>query len=386
MYYEPMISRALTKKLAASKKSILLLGPRQVGKSTLIKQLQPDLIVNLADQADYLSFSSNPSEIKDRISESNPRTVFIDEIQRLPSLLNTLQVILDNKSPPLFFLSGSSARKLRRGKANLLPGRLFSYQLGPLVPSELKDHYDEDHGLKFGFLPDVFLEKSESVAKKKLRSYVSTYLQEEIRAEAIVRNLESFTRFLHVAIAEAGKFIDYSKLAQRAKISRHAFSRFYEIFEDTLIGDRVWPFDHPHLTSELVRHPKFYLFDNGVYNAVVGSFDISEDRLGRVMEQHVFNCLRHTAWSYDKDIKISTFRTRGGYEVDFVVEVEGRLSAVEVKATANPTNYDVESLLSFKDYVPSCRNQFLVYRGKKAIKRNGIWCLPASKAIEEILQ
>jgi predicted AAA+ superfamily ATPase len=157
MQYVHDIKRSFEGILQKASKSILLLGPRQVGKSTLLSKMKVDLSIDLADEATYLDFSSNPSLIKERLAETQAKTIVIDEVQRLPSLLNTIQFLVDKDKSLKFFLSGSSARKLKRGKANLLPGRVFNYELGPLAASELGYKLDVKRALKFETLPEPYL-------------------------------------------------------------------------------------------------------------------------------------------------------------------------------------------------------------------------------------
>ena len=270
----------------------MLLGPRQTGKSTLIQNLNPDLTINLAKEAVFLDFASNPQELEQRLEgNSNAKTVFIDEIQRLPSLLNMIQALID-ESPRRwrFFLTGSSARKLKRGHANLLPGRLHSYELSGLTPIEVGAKFDVQSALSTGTLPGIYTESSNQQRIKTLRSYAATYLKEEIQAEALTRNLEGFSRFLFVTAACSGQFLDFAKLANEAKISRQSAMRYFEILEDTLIVNRCLPFAKS-ARKRLVQHPKFYFFDNGVYNALLGNFIASDDRKGLLFEHLFFNTL-----------------------------------------------------------------------------------------------
>jgi predicted AAA+ superfamily ATPase len=359
------IPRNISKSIKKYPKSILLLGPRQVGKSTLIKSLKPDLSINLSDELEYLNYSSDPAELKRIISLSKPKTVYIDEIQRLPSLLNTIQSIVDSNKKIRFFLTGSSARKLRRGGANLLPGRLLTYQLGPLVASELNYKVDTFKALELGMLPEAYLTKNRDFVVKLLRSYAGTYLKEEIKAEALVRNLESFARFLNEIILSVGLFVDYSKLSKKAKISRHAVPRYFEILEDTMIGNRINAFSEAD-RNDLIKHPKFYLFDNGVYNALLGNHIASIDRKGILAEQLIINQILFSAWSKDLDIELYSFRTRNGIEVDLVVRLNGFLIAVEIKSSDNINSEDLDGLIEFKNRVPRCKSLYLLHLGQSA--------------------
>ena len=268
MYYEHMISRFISKALVRNHKSVLLLGPRQVGKSTLVESLSPQLTINLADEAEYLQFTSHANELRQRVDSTGATSVFIDEVQRIPSLLNTVQALVDKDPKLKFYLTGSSARKLKRGGGNLLPGRVIHFKLGPLISAELDYQANTQKALTHGLLPEMYLTKDKSTVESVLKTYGATYIVEEIKAEALTRNLEAFARFMSVAIQHAGHFLDYSKLAKEAKISRHACARFYEIFEDTLIGHRIWPYANCAKSADLIKHPKFFVFDNGVYNAI----------------------------------------------------------------------------------------------------------------------
>ena len=157
-----MYTRLLTAEITKKNKSLLILGPRQVGKSTLINQLKPDLKINLANEQEYFTFQTELSELERRLSATDAKTIFIDEIQRIPRLTNTIQSILDENSKIKFFLTGSSARKLRRGKANLLPGRILNYYLAPLAAEELQNDWNENHALSYGSLPGVINIKNEN--------------------------------------------------------------------------------------------------------------------------------------------------------------------------------------------------------------------------------
>lgn len=379
-----MISRILSQNIENTKKSILLLGPRQVGKSTLIQSLSPDLTINLAHQDTFLEFVSDPSALEKRIASTNAKTIFIDEIQRIGSILNTIQAIVDDKKGHRFFLTGSSARKLKRGRANLLPGRVFSYQLGPFVAAEFQYEMDTQKLLKFGSLPEAYLSTKESFAKKLLMSYVGLYLNEEIKAEAITRNLESFSRFLKTVLTQVAQFIDYSKLAKTAKISRHNCSRYFEVLEDTLIGYRLFPFEDCLESADLIKHPKFYFFDPGIYNGMLSNFEASPDRLGTLSEQLVFSQIMNSAKSFDKDVTISTFRTRSGSEIDFIVKLDQKIYAIEVKHSDELHSSDVKALKSLANYYKKKYTPYIFHMGKEKRKIDGIWCLPWQQGLKEI--
>lgn len=379
-----MVTRLIAGHLAKSKKSVLLLGPRQVGKSTLVRGLRPDLSVNLAYEQDFIIHSTQPEELGRLILIERAKTVFVDEVQRIPRILNTIQHLIDEKRDLKFYLTGSSARKLKRGGANLLPGRVFNFKLGPFAAAELSYEIDTQRALSLGTLPEPYLESKDRDAQRLLRSYAANYLQEEIKAEALTRNLEAFARFLNEAILSAGQFLDHTKLAKKIRISRHAVPRYFEILEDTLIGHRVFPFGPLSESCDLIRHPKFYVFDNGVYNGVLQNFTPSADRIGVLSEQLIFNQLMHSAWCRERDIKISTFRTRSGVEVDFVVELGAGPAAIEVKSTDSVSTEDCEGLSYFHQVFPKNRGLFIFHMGLRERKLGPVWSLPWQKGLKEL--
>lgn len=358
-----MIDRLLQSALCQSQKSILLLGPRQTGKSTLIYALKPALTINLAREAEYLAFSANPNELEERLRAERPATVFIDEVQRLPGLLNTVQAVLDEGkaagTAPRFFLTGSSARKLRRGNANLLPGRVLSYALGPLVADELDYALDVRRALQLGALPEPYLEPSVDAAQAMLRSYAGTYLKEEIQAEALSRNIQGFSRFLTCAAAVSGQFLDYSKAARQARVSRTSTVRYFELLEDTLLIHRLPPFAGA-ASADLVKHARFYFFDPGVWNGLLGNFEASTDRVGVLFEHLLVSQLHASAQAWARPIELTSFRTRGGVEVDVIAHYRDRFWAIEAKATDNPSEADAAALVAARRYLPADTRLVLV--------------------------
>ena len=377
-----MIDRLISSQIKSSRKSILLLGPRQVGKSSLIKSLKPDLYLNLADQSVFFEMIGDPNFLRHQIESKNPRVVFLDEIQRAPDQLNTVQVLIDDLNLK-FYLTGSSARKLKRGSANLLPGRVVNFRLGPLVAAELGYKADVRSLMQYGSLPGVFTSNKQIEKQQILSSYGNNYLREEIQAEALTRSLEGFTRFFNTASLQVGKFIDYTKLAKSARISRHTCPNFFEILEDTLVAERIYPEDDLIEKYDLIKHPKFYFFDVGVFNGLVGHFDLSPERMGSLAEQLVYSQIVHSAMARQLNWKLSTFRTRGGREVDFVLKL-GRSAryAIEVKSGDHYSSDDVSNLVFLKNEEKI--EPLLIHMGKSEKKLNGVWCLPLFSALKEM--
>ena len=382
-----MIKRVISQTLRDSKKSILLLGPRQTGKSTLILSLNPDLVMTLAHEPTYLDFARNPLELEQRltvIEKQGKNTVFIDEVQRLPSILNTIQTILDKPgNNNRFFLTGSSARKLRRGNANLLPGRIHTYQLGPLVSCELDYKIDEAAILSHGSLPGILTDLDLHSREKTLKSYAATYLKEEVQSESLTRNLEGFARFLSITAEWGGHFLDLAKMASGAQIARQSAVRYFEILEDCLIILRAAPFAKS-LTRRLVQHPKFYFFDSGVWNGLLGNFQASSDRLGMLFEHVIFTQLYHSANAMDRQLRISSYRTEHGAEVDFIVETGKDIYAIELKASRNIGSSDLRGLKHFADYYGKAHRALIFYLGKERKSLNGVDVLPWQEGLKEI--
>lgn len=380
-----MFTRLLQRELERSKKSILLLGPRQTGKSTLIRECQHDLVINLARETEFLAFSSNPGELEARMARQRPKTVFIDEVQRLPRLLNTVQALIDESAGKTkFYLTGSSARKLRRGQANLLPGRVHVHQLGPICWQELGENAPPlDQLLSTGALPGVLVEESESERRKLLRSYAGTYLKEEIQAEALVRDIEGFSRFLKTAASRAGEFMDMTKLASEAQVKRLSAIRYFEILEDTLIVERVEAFTKSD-RRRLIQHPKYFFFDVGVWNGLLGNFVASNDRIDKLFESFIYNQLSASMKAHDLEFRISTFRTEHGAEVDFIVEKDGRVFALEVKASRNVGATDLRGFESFRSFYGKKFQPIVAYLGTQAKSIEGVPVLPWMDALSEL--
>lgn len=378
-----MYPRALTPLLAKSRRSFLLLGPRQVGKSTLVRQLEPELSIDLANEREFLEHASDPGLLEQRLEAERPGTVFIDEVQRLPRMLNTIQSILDGRrKPPRFMLTGSSARKLRRGRANLLPGRIHTYNLGPLTAAELGAAFDERRALSTGTLPGIYAEDDRE-RKKTLRSYASTYVREEVQAEALTRNVEGFARFLRAAAAGSGQFIDQSRLAREASVTRATLQRYYEILEDTLLAYRIDAFAKSE-RRRLIQHPRYFLFDVGVYNALVGNFQASGDRIGRLFEHFLVSQIFATAHAFDVDVRVSSYRTEHGAEVDLILEACGETWAIEAKASRSLGPSDLTGLRSFAEFFGKPHRRLIAYFGPHPRTLGDVEALPYRKLLAEL--
>jgi uncharacterized protein len=378
-----MYKRVLSTIISSHAYSILLLGPRQTGKSTLLRNMKPDLEINFADEKVFLQFSSDPDRLRGLLRLSKAQIIFIDEVQRLPSLLNTIQALIDqDRKKYRFLLSGSSARKLKRGHANLLPGRLVTYSLGGLHLLETGNDRPLKELMSYGCLPGIVTEPEVKMKRAVLTSYAGTYLKEEVQAEALTKNIEGFSRFLFTVAAKNGEFLDYTKLASQAAITQKTASRFFEILEDTLIVRRLHAFSKSP-QRRLIQHPKFYFFDTGVLNGLLNNFTPSLDRIGGLFETLVFNQLADLVASAGATARFSTYRTDKGAEIDLLLETEKGAYAIEIKASQNVGTADLRALRNFskdhKEFRP-----IIVYLGEVSLEKEGISILPLLELLKTV--
>jgi predicted AAA+ superfamily ATPase len=340
--------------------SVLLLGPRQTGKSTLVRGRLPRKAwtVDLLHEDTFLRYTKQPERFRleaEARFRSGTRTVFVDEIQRVPALLQEIHGLIE-RHRLRFLLTGSSARKLRRGAANLLAGRAASRRLYPLTLAEQGDRFDLERTLRFGSLPAV-VTGSDQAARELLAGYAETYLRQEIQAEAVVRNLGGFARFLDIVAAENGGIVNASAVARDAALATRTVLEYYQILEDTLIGHRLEPW-RSSPRARLVGHPRFYLFDTGVTNALAHRLGGPPDPVwrGRLFEQWVIlECVRLLDYG-QAEARCYYWRTHNGAEVDLLIERHGRLRlAIEIKAGKNVSGADLTGLRSFAEAHPNVK-------------------------------
>lgn len=312
-------------------RSCFLFGPRGTGKSTWIRSaLRPDVSYDLLDAAEAIRLAADPGLLA-RETAGLPAGgwVAIDEIQKVPALLDEVHRLIESRRLR-FVLSGSSARKLRRGGTNLLAGRADVRRLYPLVSAEIESGIDVDRMIEFGSLP---LAVTGGAPQAFLRSYALTYLQEEIRAEALTRNLGGFARFLEVAARQNAQLTSAAAIARDAGVSRQSVQNWFEILVDTLLGSWLPAWKLKRATKQ-VSHPKFYLFDGGVARALSGRlpYPVVPEERGALLETLVHNelCayLEYSGLGYP----LFFWRTPDGVEVDFLCETAAGYTAIEVKA------------------------------------------------------
>ena len=354
-----------------SKKSFFLFGPRSTGKSHLIRQQLKDraVVIDLLRSDILLRLSSHPEDLEAMI-DAGPavRWIVLDEIQRVPSLLPEVHRLIEARKLR-FLLTGSSARKLRRGSSDLLAGRAWVAHLFPLSWAEVPG-FGLHRYLRFGGLPQVYLGES---PQEELRAYVSVYLQEEIRAEGIIRRLPPFTRFLRVAALSSGQLLNYAQVASDAEVAPSTVREYFSVLEDTLVGWTLEPWRESR-KRKAIQTAKFYLFDPGVTHELAGTttLDRNSDLYGRSFEQFIGMELRaHTSYARTGE-PLCFWRSTHGYEVDFLVG--GRI-AVEVKASRKVSLRDARGLLALKEE-KAAKRFFLVSEDPIAARREGIEFLP----------
>jgi len=380
--------RLLLDRLKSHSTSLLLLGPRQVGKSTLLRGLAPDLLLDLASLSTFRDYVVQPERFERELqaASSEIRTVMIDEVQRIPALLDGVQSILDNHPRRFrFLLSGSSARKLRRGQANLLPGRVVLEHLHPLLARELGGAFNLDRALAHGTLPGIYAERDPRLREQVLRSYVDAYLREEVQAEALVRNIGGYARLLDLVAASSGRILNLNALAREAGMGYETARRYLEVLEDTLVLFRVPAWSGSDRAS-LVAHPKLLMFDVGVRNAILRRpLDRPlDDERGLLLEHLVgLELLRRTTGLWP-EARLFHFRTRHGAEVDYVIEVGREVWGIEVKASRSVDARDLRAFQALAERTGRLARRIVVFLGSRRQKIGEIEAIPFEAFLDEL--
>ena len=364
-------------------KSFFLFGARGTGKTTWVRSQFPQAIyVDLLNSETYNRLLANPTRIADFIPEHFADWIIIDEIQRIPPLLNEVHRLIETNKYK-FIMTGSSARKLRREGQNLLGGRALTYYMHPLTAVELGDDFKLEDALKFGSLPPIF---SEEDKKKYLTSYVHTYLQQEVIQEGISRNLGAFARFLETASFSQGSVLNVSEVSREASVNRKVVEDYFSALEDLLLSVRLPAFSKK-AKRRLITHSKFYFFDVGVYNTVrpMGPLDQPEMAEGVALESLFIQNIRAINDYLERGYSLSYFRTASGVEVDCIAYGKNGLYAFEIKRKRNISSTDLSNLKSFKlDYpIAKC---YALYGGNTREYIDGIEVIPFQEALFSLPQ
>ncbi len=335
------VPRILDIRALIQKKSCFLFGPRQTGKTSLIEHTLKDCVVyNLLDSDIYLSLNQRPARLREELSPRD-RIVVIDEIQKLPALLDEVHLLIE-KQGIHFLLTGSSARKLRRGGVNLLGGRARSQTLHPFIYRELQD-FDLLRALNFGLIPSVYFSDSPA---EDLKAYAGNYLREEIAAEGLIRNVPAFSRFLEVAALCNGTLINYTLIANDAQVPKSTVQEYFRILQDTLIAEEL-----PAWRQTVIRKPmatsKFYFFDVGVVRHLQHRSGLQEKapEFGEAFETYLFHELKAYI-DYQSRGELHYWRSKSNFEVDFILN---GATAIEVKGKATIGSRDLKGLRALQE-------------------------------------
>ena len=336
----------------SDKQSVFFWGPRQTGKSTLLKTLFPNALwFDLLMSEVYKRLLVNPEYLRQVVLGYEGSVVVIDEIQRIPNLLNEIHWLIENTKTQ-FVLTGSSPRKIIRSGENLLGGRALRYELFPLVSDEIPD-FDLIRALNHGMLPKHYLANS---PKRLIDAYLGNYLQDEIVAEAKIRNVDVFARFLEAAAFSNGEIINLSNIATDCGVSAPTIKDYFQILEDTLIGNFI-PVFQKKPKRRVIKAPKFYFFDVGITNRLLkrGAIEKGGELFGNAFESFIFQELKAHAHYSLLDYNISYWRTASQFEVDFILG--DHEIAIEVKSSSNINKRHLNGLKAFMEE----------YKVKKAI-------------------
>lgn len=327
--------------------SIFLFGARQTGKSTLLRHLYPQAVyIDLLNTEVYARYSRRPNLLYEMYHTHDVNTlIIIDEIQQVPLILNEVHRLMSERGIR-FILCGSSARKLRRQGYNTLGGRAYPCYLYPLVSAEIPD-FDLDKALSYGMLPAIY---TSSNATLGLSAYIDVYLREEIKAEALVRNLDSFQRFLDIAALTDGEIVNYNNIATDCWVSAHTVKEYFQILEDTLLGYTI-PAYTKTIKRRLIQSPKFYLMDVGIVNYLLHRNGVVSGtaEYGHSFEHFVIQELVAYIGYHHKQNQLCYWRTSTGLEVDAIV---GESLAIEIKSVTEVQNKHLKGLRAFREEHP----------------------------------
>ncbi len=371
------------------KQSFFLFGPRGSGKTTWLKSSFPEaLFINLLEPEEYRLYSSLPERLRNTI-EAHPskKVIVIDEIQHIPELLPLVHSLMEERKDLQFILTGSSARKLRRVGVDLLAGRAIRKEMHPFMASELGSQFNLNKALHLGMLPLVWEAKDPEAT---LKTYITTYLKEEVQAEGLVRNIGNFSRFLEVMSFSHGQQLNTSNIARESQVSRTTTEDYIQILKDLLLGYTIDVFTR-RAQRAVSTHSKFYYFDAGVFRSLrpQGPLDRKEELEGPGLEGLIGQHLQAWIAFQEETHSLHFWRTRSGVEVDFIIYGPRGFWAIEVKNAHHLAPTDCKALKTFHEEYPEC-TPFLLYRGKTRTTMNGILCIPCEEfllnlRVEELL-
>ncbi len=369
--------------------SFFLFGARGTGKSTLLSHLfdnKEALYIDLLDPDYLIPLQANPAELNSILAANKKPWCIIDEVQKVPELLDVIHSQIEKKKIK-FALTGSSARKLKRDSANMLGGRAFLYKLFPLTHVELGKDFVLDEVLNFGSLAKITEYKTVIEKNKFLRSYVETYLKEEVLIEQLIRNLPPFRRFLEISAANDTEIINYSNIAKDVRSDPKNISNYYSILEDTLLGFFLEPFHHS-IRKRQKKSPKFYWFDTGVRRALAGTLDLpvtpKSFEYGSLFESFIVNEIYRLLTYSEKSFQLSFIRVDDNLEIDLILERPGQPTfLIEIKSTST---VNVNHVGALENYHKDIKNSIpiVLSRDKISKKIGSVNCLHWQNGFKEM--
>lgn len=380
MQNEAMFSRLL-KIPVDNNKSFFLFGPRGAGKTTWIKSIFSEaLYFDLLEFDLYNDLLARPGRLENLIPPGFQNWIILDEIQRIPQLLNEVHRLIETFRYK-FILTGSSARTLRKKGVNLLAGRALTYKMYPLTAVELGDSFCLKKSLAWGHLPSIPSEKKPNLF---LKAYVQTYLREEVLQEGLTRNLGSFSRFLETASFSQGSVLNISEIARESGIERMRVTNYFSILEDLLLASLLPVFTR-RAKRRMISHPKFYFFDVGIFRALrpMGPLDSPQEAEGPSLETLCFQELSAINDYYNYEYNLYYWRTSNGVEVDFILYGPKGLLAFEIKRSSRISKKDLNGLRLFANDYPEAK-LYMLYGGSRQEYVNNISILPVEKALKEL--
>lgn len=387
-----MAKQTIKRPYKSPQASFFLFGPRGVGKSTWVRQqVVPDFEIDLLNTKTFLELQRDPSLLEAKVSHLVPgKKIFIDEIQKIPELLNEVHRLIE-KYDYEFILTGSSARKLRKSGVNLLGGRALTLKMFPFGFSEIENIWTIEKVLQWGALPVVL--KKPDFAQDTLSAYVQTYLKEEIKEEALVRNVAEFSRFLEIAGQMNGQVLNFRNISRDVGISSTTINAWYQILVDTLLGSYLQPY-RPGFKVREAGHPKFYLFDCGVARGCAGLLSEELDSLwkGYAFESVILNELRIYNEVSRKNKEIFFYSSPGAGEVDFIVETRKKtinrpaeFISIEVKTSTKWKRSFEDPSRSLKDYSKGHHAKMLgVYLGTERLSFDQFEVYPLQDFVKQL--
>jgi predicted AAA+ superfamily ATPase len=367
----------------APQQSFFLFGPRGTGKSTWLKQHYPkSVVIDLLKPELFRLYSARPERLKELTSGTTEKTIIIDEVQKIPELLDVVHGLIEEGTGLQFILTGSSARKLKKTGVDLLAGRAVVKTMHPFMGAELGETFSLADSLEIGLVPLIIgaLNPDETLA-----SYVALYLKEEVQMEGVVRNIGAFNRFLEAISFSHGSTINVSEVARECQVKRKTVDNYLAVLEDLLLSFRVPVFSR-RAKRHLISHPKFYYFDSGIFRSLrpAGPLDSPQEIDGAGLEGLVAQHVR--AWSAysSTPCKLYYWRTKSGVEVDFVIYGQETFVAIEVKNSAKINSKMLKGLITFQEDYPEAQ-ALLLYRGNERLLIGNVLCLPCEQFLKELL-